>query len=200
MIIALEGIDACGKDTLAALLAARFKRSLRPPQEVLTLNFPDDDTASGALARRILTGAHPIDAERRAVALQLAQIGSRWERLRLLEKHATTGTATVLLLARYTLSSEVYGAADGVDPALTRALLTPLPAASFTFVLDVPVAESLRRRPARRDYYETNAKFLDEIRRRYVASVDSSKHIYLLDGTQTPDDLAHAICRTIIES
>lgn len=200
MIIALEGIDACGKDTIAALLAARLKRSLRPPQEVLTLNFPDDDTAMGALARRILTGAHLIDAAHRPLALQLAQIGSRWERSRMLEKHASTGTATVLLLSRYTLSSEVYGAADGVDPALTRALLGALPPATLTFVLDVPVEESIRRRPTRRDYYEANAGFLDQIRRRYVASVDSAKRIYLLDGTQTPDDLAHAICQAIIVS
>ncbi len=154
MIVAIEGIDASGKATQAQMLVARLQRAGIPAK---CFDFPYYESKVGQLIKAVLAGVLPGSEQK--LTLQCLMTVNRYEYLPLLRAWGDKAAGEergVLVLDRYWLSGVAYGRADGLDLGFLRTIHGGLPAPRRTFVLRVPVDETLRRRPERRDAYEAN--------------------------------------------
>lgn len=176
MIACLEGGDAVGKATQSKILAKRLNAEL--------FSFPSYETAAGrailsnlksewSAARRYVRSEPKLridelrtDAADNALVLQSLMLTNRMERSADLWVAARRGH---VVLDRYDASSFVYGKIDGIDPAWLRQANEQLPVRPDLYVLiDVPVDEGFRRRPERRDRYETDRTKLERVREEYL--------------------------------
>lgn len=215
MIVAIEGLDAAGKATQVEAAAAVFRKGLvgLPDNfEVETFAFPNYSSPSGEVIGRLLRQETILlDSEDesanhdRAVALQSLMISNRIEQLPRLIKFVDDPT-NLLILDRYKLSSRAYGVADGLDPQWVDNIQSILPDANLTIVIDITVAESIARRPDRRDAYERNGELLRCVREEYhrvckpSAFDELSEAIrseVLVDGMRPQDEVTNAIVATI---
>lgn len=111
----------------------------------------------------------------------------------------------VLILDRYKLSADVYGQVDGLDPEWLDLIHAGLPTPNVTFILDVSIEESKRRRPERRDYYERDFAKLERVRQLYrVEAANRNARggegvFYVIDGEQDVDALSLSMLDTILK-
>lgn len=175
MIICIEGGDACGKATQSKILAKRLGAVL--------FSFPDYETPVGKLIRRNLqsswfitsgwdetdSGGDPYirkEPTTNALVLQSLILTNRMERGA--ELRAATRAGHVVL-DRYDASARVYGALDGLDPSWIAQTNAQLPVRPDLYILlDAPVEEGFRRRPERRDRYESDRPYLERVRIEYL--------------------------------
>ena len=185
MIICIEGGDACGKATQAKILADRLQARL--------FSFPAYETLTGDAIRGNLAGGYEgwqamsyrdhagrtfeaADAasimgwreskRMNALVLQSLMLVNRMELGAELRGAARQGP---VVIDRYDASSLVYGKVDGIDPAWIQRVNEQLPVRPDLYILlDVPVEESFRRRPERRDRYEKDRPFMAKIRAEYL--------------------------------
>jgi len=181
MLICLEGIDACGKDTQAQQLVDAL-----PGAE--TLHFPVYDSVTGKVLREIMQGEeiHPL-------LFQALMTLNRLEALPLLRKPGT------LVLNRYWQSGVAYGAADGLDPEGLEALHSVLPVPDLCMLIDVPAEVSMLRRSSRDDAYET-AERVTLARQHYLdlwARHRADPGWYVVDGTQSVEDVHQQIVELV---
>lgn len=212
--IVFEGIDASGKGTISKMLAEHLQAKL--------FSFPNYSTPIGELIREYLqkkwwtvglyqeSPKHPpvtqFNQERDALVFQALQAANRLEFVQEIQDYLEDGYTVIC--DRYIVSGEVYGAADGLSPAYLERLFSFLPQPDITFLLDIPVEESFRRRPDRNgDRYEEDKAKLEDIRQRYLklfqrrAYTNPRKwHIYnnswkwqIIDGTQSPQEILKKI-------
>jgi thymidylate kinase len=149
MLVAIEGADGCGKDTVANLLAARLGAG--------RLNFPNNAGVTGPLIRAYLAREWFVECtlygcrvdlkEAAAMAFQALQLVNRMEVITQLEE--ATRTDHHLILARYWQSGWVYGQFDGLDPAFLRNIHSSLVKPQFNILLDVDPQTAIQRRDAR---------------------------------------------------
>lgn len=159
-LIAIEGIDQAGKETVSRLLGATLTSAgLR----VERMEFPDYTTPIGREIGRFLEGAHRHTAEVR----QLLYAANRWERKALLEEWLSEGAT--ILLDRYTGSGLAYGAAQGLSLTWMEALEEGLPRADLVILLDIRPDVSLARKTRARDAYEQQEQLLIRARDAYLA-------------------------------
>jgi dTMP kinase len=143
-LIALEGVDGCGKTTQAGLLAAALQR--RHLEVVLTREPTDGPT--GRRLRDYLQGpARNLSPEEE---LRLF-IADRREHVEQLIKPALA-SGRVVVTDRYYYSSVAYQGALGLDPArilIENQAFAPRP--DLALILDLPVSQALPRltRPRR---------------------------------------------------
>lgn len=171
--IALESIDAGGKHTQSKLLAEKLN--------ALLISFPRDETEIGKLIRAKLKGEwyaarstvfRPgmstayMDAQADAIVLQALFTFDRYDAAPEIVDALDSGKNVVA--DRYWGSGLVYGESDGLDRGMLERVHEYLPQPDVWVLLDVPVEESFRRRPARGDVYESNYKKLEWIRQRYL--------------------------------
>jgi len=194
MIVALEGIDASGKETQAQLLRS-WARDQLSFNTVETQDFPDYSKISGVVIKDILEagyekalgGLHPMD---RAVALQSLYVTNRLEHFEKL-KHYSECRRELLVLDRYYASGLVYGAADGIAQGWLHEVHAPLPTADAWILVDITVNESVSRRPSRRDMYEKDLDKLEDVRGRYLHLFNETmptlepQRWHVVDGTGT---------------
>jgi len=162
MLIAIEGVDGAGKNTLTAGLRAAFERA---GASVASLAFPrygDSETAD--IAAEALHGQHGDLADSvyaMAVLFALDRAGARTEIRRLLDKY------DVVLLDRYVASSAAYSAArlhqdaGGEVVDWVRQLefhRLGLPAPDWQVLLDVPAELAAQRARHREDHDTTRAR------------------------------------------
>lgn len=182
MLIAIEGIDASGKDTVAANLATWLGAEV--------VNFPNEkDTVTGAPLRAYLRGEWTTHNVRRAVvggaevsavdvntdlsalAFQSMMIVNRIETLKRIEAFQLSGVPVVLV--RYWQSGVVYGAHDGLAARWLEESQAFLPRAHLNLLLDVDASTAMLRR-SRRDgaypaeRYEAKQSTLNAIRYAYL--------------------------------
>jgi dTMP kinase len=158
-LIAIEGIDQAGKETVSRLLGATLTSAgLR----VERMEFPDYTTPIGREIGRFLEGSHRHTAEVR----QLLYAANRWERKALLEEWLDEGAT--ILLDRYTGSGLAYGAAQGLALDWMEALEAGLPRADLVVLLDIRPEVSLARKTRARDAYEQQEQLLIRARDAYL--------------------------------
>jgi dTMP kinase len=170
VIVCIEGGDATGKATQSKILAARLNAKL--------FSFPDYMTTAGqAILSNLKRSWYVIgdygptsllreEKGTNALALQSLMLMNRLEKGAELAEAARQGH---VVLDRYDVSSVVYGSIDGLPVDWITRVNAQLQVKPDVYILlDAPVEESFKRRPERRDRYETDREFLEKVRRAYV--------------------------------
>ncbi|MHA1572985.1 MAG: dTMP kinase [Alphaproteobacteria bacterium] len=187
MFVALEGIDACGKATQAALLAHRLEAAL--------FSFPDYSTPMGKLiASHLQNEWGATDIEHDPMVFQALQIANRMEHAQEIANHLAVGDCVVA--DRYTASGMVYGAADGLDLAYLEHIHTYLPEPDYYLLLDIDPQLSIERRPDRRDRYELQAGLMGDVAKRY-RKLWADKGWTVIDGSRPVDEVTDLISKAI---
>jgi thymidylate kinase len=180
-IVCIEGGDASGKNTQSKILAERLGAA--------HFAFPDYRTIAGqailgnlqrkwcavrqkpvgrTLDERGGSDVYEYAADDRinAMVLQSLMLTNRMELGAELRAAVERGH---VVLDRYDASARVFGERDGLDPAWLELTNAQLPVRPNLYILiDVPVEESWKRRPERRDRYESDWKFAEGVREGYL--------------------------------
>ncbi len=223
MIIAIEGADAAGKATQAALLQKGLQKiGFRP----YLASFPDYTTATGKIIQSMLRGdmglhegaeselAHESycksPRDENALTLQALMAANRYEKFDLLKRYEGTGQQArgatgndILICDRYWLSGLVYGMADGLYEPWLTSIHAALPSA-YHILVDVPHEEALRRRPVLRDRFEKDSTKQQKVRALYASLFDSptpdlTGRVFRIDGIGDIFDVAERI-RSIVDT
>jgi dTMP kinase len=209
MIIVIEGMDAAGKATHSKLVAEKLGGT--------RFSFPNYETDTGRAilahlkkawvcaeenddaesAQQLVPSSNLLDA----MVFQSLQTVNRLEILPAIYKALAEGP---VVFDRYWQSGTVYGGLDGLDyDWLRHTQQDPMPSADVNILIDIPVEEGFRRRPDRRDRYEANRDFLEEVREDYLKlwtscgeGVDSRWRI--INGLGSVDEVHARIMSVII--
>lgn len=212
-LIALEGIDGCGKSTQAALLAERLgparagrlggsSGALQTDQQGVLLTFEPGATVLGRTLRTTLLAADHPPISLRAEALLMA--ADRAQHLAEVVEPALTAGRWVVT-DRYSGSTLAYqGYGRGLDVGELEQLVewaTAGVAADLSIVVDVPVEVGSHRRRTVADRFEG----LGEPFQRRVAdgfarlAADGPGDWALVDGTGSVADVADAVWAVVVE-
>lgn len=162
--IVLEGIDACGKASLAESLAAALGGTVK--------SFPDYASETGRLILKLLRNEVSCGSlHETQLALQALMTVNRYENV----KKISHIRQPILILDRYWPSGVAYGTANGLDREWLLKIHGSLPPADFYFLLDIDPAVASVRRPEKRDAYETNLPMLGRARAEYLRLWDDAK-------------------------
>lgn len=134
----------------------------------------------------------------RALVLQSLMTINRLEVFDMLKQHA--GRPEIhLVLDRYFASGLVYGQADGLPLDYLFGIHKALPPSDLWIYVDIPPEESVKRRPERRDEYETRAGFMEKVAAGYmelfrvaIPNKPGGKWV-VVDGLGTPDEVHQRI-------
>ena len=144
--IVLEGIDGCGKTTIAKLLAAKLRKA---GEKVIVTGEPTNGPI-GKKIHDILQGKLPAPAP---IDFQKLYIADRLYHTERIIKPVLMSGSTVIC-QRYALSTFAYGTAFGVSRgALRHNFMKP----DMTFFLDLSAEDAMRRIKRRGDgteYFE----------------------------------------------
>lgn len=176
-LIALEGVDGCGKSTQARLLATALKN--RGWEVVLTRE--PSDLPTGQQLRRYLDGVerHLTSGEELALFLE-----DRREHVRLVIQPALEA-GRIVITDRYYYSNAAYQGALGLDPAqiiILNESFAPRPDLVFLFTL--PLALALARLSGKQQLSE-HPSYLAQV----AAIFDSltGPHIHRLEAAPPPE-------------
>ncbi len=158
-IIAIEGIDAVGKNTHSLLLSKWLGRN---GAATVLMSFPDYHTPIGKEIKAFLSGKRAYPAE----VQHLLFAANRWEKLQEIKSHLREGRT--IIANRYTESNLAYGGANGLDTAWLANLEKGLPAADLVIVLDAPPHSlSSRRVGSSKDVYEKSSALQGKAQKAY---------------------------------
>ncbi|MFN8524898.1 MAG: dTMP kinase [Chloroflexota bacterium] len=186
-LIAIEGIDQAGKQTVCERLAAALRAA---GLDVELTGFPDYSTPLGAEITAFLRGQREYPAQAR----QLLYAANRWERAD--DIRAALERGATVIVDRYIASGMAYGAAQGLDAAWMREVERGLPTADVTILLDITPAESLARKPGQRDSYEARSDLLERARDVYLALAKEGG--WLVIDARGDRDSVWALARTAL--
>lgn len=212
MIVVLEGIDACGKDTQLDALRDRACEATNLFSSVKQFRFPTHDTPSGVITRGLLTGTYSFtrtdenyqsshnEKLARATLMQMCMTADRMPQQGVLGEHRFMPDS-LLILSRYTLSGIVYGQADGLRRDWLVELNQHLVKPDLYLYLRISVEESVRRRPDRRDFYERDLDKLRKVKSLYdfeTGAPDRST-IRVIDGEMSTAKVHEAVWHCVTE-
>jgi thymidylate kinase len=166
MIICLEGINGCGKSTLAAAVVDAWTQQKGCEAAVIE---PVQLTAFGRAVRATIMQESALDAAAETLAFVSARLHA-CPQIRLQEVEAAN---KLIILERWAGAVVAYGRADGTDEAILLALEAALSGSlpvRNTFVLDVPgvvAAERLRAVSAANKFETRGHSYLDKVGRQY---------------------------------
>lgn len=169
MIIAIEGLDASGKATQAAAVAAAYQ----PHSTVIS--FPRYNGPFGAVILAhlkeevmLMTNASGVlsVSSNDAVAFQALMTMDKYDAASEIKAFDRRGQYVVL--DRYWPSACCYGADDGLDFHSMVRINSCLPPADLYVLLDISADMAAERRPEARDRYERDKKKLESVRNRYL--------------------------------
>lgn len=193
-LIALEGIDGCGKSTQAWLLAERMR------QEGIACyaTMEPTDSPIGSLIRQIMTGR--VKTDNRVIAPLF--VADRLDHL-LNEVngilHKVEEGITVIS-DRYYFSSYAY---QGVDLPMDWVIRANEPNSSIlrpalTVFLDIPpklALERISRNRFQQELFEEEARLV-QVRQKYMEAfraLEGEEQVAVLDGDKSPQAVAEAI-------
>lgn len=190
-IIAVEGIDAVGKNTQSLLLCKRLSKK---GVNVALMSFPDYHTPIGREIKSFLSRGTAYPAELQ----HLLFAANRWEKLDEIRSHLRRGR--VLVINRYTESNLAYGIADGLDADWLANLEKGLPAANLVVVLDAPVRTAASRRPGSgKDAYEKSSALQSRAKKAY-RGLARERGWRLVDASRSVKDVQAAVVKTVKET
>lgn len=187
-LIALEGIDGCGKSLQTRRLAA----ALTAAGHAVSVFREPGDTEPGRELRRIFVEGRDISAEQEvSLFLEDRRIDVR-DNIR-----PALARGEIVIMDRYYLSSVVYQGALGLDPEEIRArneAFAPRP--HLTVVLDLDPVVARRRIHAARGSANSfeGAEYLARVRALYLRYVDGES-IVRVDASTGPG----AVHREVME-
>jgi dTMP kinase len=190
-IIAIEGIDAVGKNTHSLLLSAWLKRR---GVEIVHMSFPDYYTSIGKEIKSFLSGERTYPAELQ----HLLFAANRWEKSDQIKSHIQVGD--VIIVNRYTESNLAYGKANGLDVDWLASLENGLPRADLVIVLDAsPHSLSSRRSGSSKDFYERNSALQRKAQKAY-RELARTRGWKLIDADGTVRDVQTAVVTAVKEA
>ena len=164
--IVLEGIDGCGKTTIAQLLAKKIKNTWVTKE-------PTTETPAGKKIQAILRHKQPAPAP---LIMQQLYITDRKAHTKKIK--AALAKGKIVICQRYALSTLAYGTAFGISQ---KALLHPYIKPDLTVLLDLPAEEAMKRIASRkqgREYFEKKEK-LAKIRKQYLKLAKKYKAVII---------------------
>lgn len=187
MLVAIEGGDQAGKLTQSELL----ERSLREREITCKVfHFPDYATETGKKIRELLGGDSKPDA-REIHRLLAENRGEKAEEIKRAQRERRA-----VIMDRYYHSNIAYGMANKLDREWLERLDAALPRPNLVILLDVPRAESFRRK-AERDAFEKDEELLDKIAQNYkVLAEEQGWHV--IDATRPRDEIHGEIRREVM--
>jgi len=190
-IVAIEGIDAVGKNTHSLLLSKWLRKN---GVETTHMSFPDYDTPIGNEIRSFLSGERTYPTELQ----HLLFAANRWEKLEEIKSHLHAGET--IIVNRYTESNLAYGRANGLDTAWLAGLEKGLPRADLVIVLDAsPRSLSSRRPGSSKDVYEKSSTLQAEAQKAYREL--ARKHGWsLVDADGPVADVQATVVKTVREA
>ncbi|XVS60888.1 dTMP kinase [Actinosynnema sp. CA-299493] len=181
LFVALEGIDASGKTTLAAALAGE----LRAEGMAVELHKEPGMDRIGGFFRAVSRAADTT-----ATALALLSSADRHDQQSRLQHLRRSGT--VVLADRYYLSGLAYHTADGIDPAFYQLLNHQVVKPDAYLYLDLDPRLAAGRRTRGPDGYWEQPGFTNRLTDAYetclalVAATESAT-VVRVDASQLPD-------------
>jgi len=191
LLIALEGIDGCGKSTQAVrLVAALADRGV----SAVTFREPGDSEFGRELRRVFVEGRDISPEEEMRLFLEDRRIDVRDN----IAPALAAGRHVVM--DRYYLSSVVYQGALGLDPEMIRTkneAIAPRP--DLTLILDLPVDVALQRIAASRGQANSfeGREYLEKVRDLYLVFA-AENTIELVNAIEDPDTV-HKVLLARIE-
>ncbi len=158
MIIVIEGFDQAGKMTQSKLLA-KFLKTKNIKSKIFS--FPDYRTPIGKEIKLYLRGTRSFPPQ----VIHCLLAANRWEKAK--EIHDVLDQNTVVIMNRYYQSNLVYGTVNGLDMEWLQNLDKGLPKEDLVILLDVNPADSFTRKKERRDKFEENLEFAQQITQTY---------------------------------
>lgn len=193
LLIAVEGVDKSGKETQVDELAKQF---IMDGQEVITIDFPSDDSVTGQAIRAILEGYHPLDRRENAVELQALFAINRYEQQTRIETALMQGK--VVICDRYIASGLVYGMNAGVDSQWLYDIHHSLVQPDITVLLDIDRDTYLTRcgNYDELDSFEQDTAFIDSAMKLYAQLAEQNEWV-MLDGKLPVEELAWQVYHNI---
>lgn len=183
MIIVIEGSDQAGKKTQSALLAQALRaRKLK----VKIFSFPDYTTPLGKEIDNFLHGKRKFPSQ----VIHCLLAANRWEKLQDIKK--AQSESSVLIMNRYYQSNLVYGVVNKLNLKWLQNLDEGLPKADLVIVLDVSQKESFNRKKSKRDKFEKDRKFLEQISKTY-RKLAKKLGWKLVDASRTKEEVHQSI-------
>ena len=187
-IIAVEGIDASGKETQVK----RLVESLRVMGYKACWDaFPRYNVAIGQWVKSGLTGRVDMTPEALHLLYEVDRVDFQAD-IKALEDMGYD----FLVLDRYILSNLAYGMAKGLDLDWLKAVQSKLRKPDLTFVMDISAETSMKRKPKREDKHEEDSRLLNRARMAYTFLAGQLSEIngedaliYVIDANNEPDDV-----------
>lgn len=190
-IIAIEGIDAVGKNTHSLLLATRLRKV---GIKTVRMSFPDYSTPIGKEIKSFLSGRRSYPTELQ----HLLFAANRWEKSEEIKSHLLEGET--LIVNRYTESNLAYGRANGLRVDWLTSLEKGLPRADLVIVLDAsPLSLSSRRPSRRKDAYERSSTLQSKAQKAY-RELAGKLGWKLVDADGSVGDVQAAVFKTVKEA
>jgi dTMP kinase len=187
LFIDFEGIDKSGKATQASLLRDWL---IGRGFKVEVISFPDYTTEIGLEIKAFLSGLKQYSPEVR----QLLYAANRWERKSLIESWLMDGK--IVIADRYTPSGLAYGYANGLPLEWMICIEKGLPQPDVVIVLDISPETSLKRSKGRVDRYESDLKFLENVRSSYKSLAEKFGW-YIIDGERAPSEVFNDVINIV---
>jgi dTMP kinase len=190
-MIAIEGIDAVGKNTHSLLLSKWLRRR---GMKTVQMSFPDYDTPIGKEIKSFLSGrrAYPTELQ------HLLFAANRWEKSEEIKSHLHAGDT--IIVNRYTESNLAYGRANGLDVDWLANLEKGLPTANLVIVLDASPRSLGSRRPASsKDAYERSSALQSKAQKAYRELARKGGWM-LIDADGSVGDVQAAVLMTVKEA
>jgi dTMP kinase len=190
-IVAIEGIDAVGKNTHSLLLSAWLKKR---GVKTVNMSFPDYDTRIGEEIKSFLSGRMTYPTELQ----HLLFAANRWEKSDEIKSYLHAGET--IIVNRYTESNLAYGKANGLDIDWLDSLERGLPRADLVIVLDAsPRSLSSRRRGSSKDSYERSSTLQSKAQKAY-RELARKRGWKLIDASGSVGDVQAAVLATVKEA
>lgn len=204
-LVVMEGSDGVGKATQSKRLVENIKAA---GHDAVLYSFPTYETELGQAIRRNLTGETSLCSLERIprgaltdevyvgkhpdndLMFQCMMLANKYDKEPEIEDHLRAGRFVVC--DRWKDSSRAYGAADGLPPDWLERVHRRLTSASLTFLLQVPEAIALERRPALRDRYEKDRSKQALVAERY-AELAKKGGWRIVDGAQSVEKVSEII-------
>jgi dTMP kinase len=189
-IVAIEGIDAVGKNTHSLLLSAWLRRR---GVKTVHMSFPDYDTPIGKEIRSFLSGRRRYPTELQ----HLLFAANRWEKSDEIRSHLEAGETIVV--NRYTESNLAYGRANRLAIDWLTNLEKGLPRADLVIVLDAsPRSLSSRRPRGSKDAYERSSAMQSKAQKAY-RELARKRGWKLIDADGSVGDVQAAVLSAVKE-